>query len=215
MSKTSDKQQYRRICIQRSGYAIVPANSDEEAIAYAAENLTKSDFDWEPVNKDMIEAGAIVVEVCIPNGEDVEQKEENVDKASESFHITIFQAPFASLIESGAWKRIHSMSFSTDPENVPAEYYLPVFNGEIEASPQPDEFRTLSILERVFQIFNLEHPAGYCGRSLSVGDVIKLEGKYYLCRPIGFLECRFASSSDNSASLTPPSSSPESSKNAE
>ena len=46
-------------------------------------------------------------------------------------HITIFQAPFASLIDLGLYMKMH------DPKQpfqatVPAEYYLAVFDGEIE-----------------------------------------------------------------------------------
>lgn len=63
-----DTQQYRRICVQRSGYATVPGNTDEEALAYAAENLDASDFDWESVTADLIRDGE-VVEACGPNGE--------------------------------------------------------------------------------------------------------------------------------------------------
>lgn len=64
-----ETQQYRRICIQRCGYATVPGNTDEAALAYAAENLDDSDFDWEPVTGDLIRDGGEIVEVCGPNGE--------------------------------------------------------------------------------------------------------------------------------------------------
>lgn len=61
-------QEYRRICIQRSGYAVVPGNTDEEAMENA-KNLKDSDFDWEPVTPDLIETTAEVVETCGANGE--------------------------------------------------------------------------------------------------------------------------------------------------
>ena len=50
------------------------------------------------------------------------------------------------------------------------------------------------ILEQVYTIFNTAHPACYCGRSLSVGDVVKLENAYYLCVPIGFQQVTFQAS---------------------
>ena len=56
----------RRICVMRAGYAVVPGNSDEEALENA-KNLKEDDFDWEPVNSDMIEAEAEVVETLGPN----------------------------------------------------------------------------------------------------------------------------------------------------
>lgn len=65
---------YRRICVQRSGYAVVPGNTDEEALAYAAEHLSENDFDWEPVNLYMIQQTAKVVDECGPCGESLEEK---------------------------------------------------------------------------------------------------------------------------------------------
>lgn len=59
--------EYRRICIQRSGYAIVPGNTDEEALENA-KNLKASDFDWEAVTPDLIQEEAEVIETCGPNG---------------------------------------------------------------------------------------------------------------------------------------------------
>lgn len=60
--------QYRRVCISINGYAVVPGDTDEEAIENAAK-LSKADFDWEPVKPDLIREAATVMEVCGPNGE--------------------------------------------------------------------------------------------------------------------------------------------------
>lgn len=113
--------------------------------------------------------------------------------------IMIFQAPYASLMERGLYLNMH------DPDTpfrgtVPAEYYLPSFNGEIECPqelPEDQELRTRTILEHIYTTFNLAHPAGYCGRSLSVGDVVKLEGHYYLCAPFGFEQVTFQASPEH------------------
>lgn len=59
--------QYRRICIQRSGYATVPGNTDEEALQNA-EKLTEHDFDWESISPDLIREEGEVIEVCKPDG---------------------------------------------------------------------------------------------------------------------------------------------------
>ena len=61
-------QQYRRICVRRSGYAIVPGATDEEALENA-KNLSACDFDWEPVAPELIETDAEIIEVCGPAGE--------------------------------------------------------------------------------------------------------------------------------------------------
>lgn len=113
-------------------------------------------------------------------------------------NIAIFQAPFASMIDCGAWARIHSDKMD-GKEIVPKEYYMPVFRGEIQLPddfPETGDNLTSSILEHVFEKFNLDHPTGYCGRSLSVGDVVVLDGKSYLCKPVSFQECSFVSSDD-------------------
>lgn len=62
-------QEYRRVCITISGYAVVPGNTDEEALENA-KKLSKNDFDWEPVKEDVL-ADATVIETCGPNGESI------------------------------------------------------------------------------------------------------------------------------------------------
>ena len=47
---------------------------------------------------------------------------------------------------------------------VPAELYDCVFAGEVSAQT----------LEDIFYVFNMEHPSGYKGRSLSVSDVVEI-----------------------------------------
>lgn len=51
------------------------------------------------------------------------------------------------------------------------------------------------MLERLFQIFNIDHPADYKGRSLSVSDIVILDGdsgaQCYYCEPIGFARLPF------------------------
>lgn len=69
MSDNSKPATHRRICIQRCGYAIVPGATDQEALDYARDHLTASDFDWEPVTADLIREEAEVIEACGPCGE--------------------------------------------------------------------------------------------------------------------------------------------------
>ncbi len=113
-------------------------------------------------------------------------------------HITIFQAPYASLLEHGLYVKMHDSAHPFQGV-VPAEYYLPVFDGNINAPEGVDEEqagRAAVILERVFSIFNTAHPAGYCGRSLSVGDIVQLEGRHYLCAVFGFTQVEFQTSQE-------------------
>ena len=47
---------------------------------------------------------------------------------------------------------------------VPAELYETVFSGELEVQD----------LQDIFTIFNIAHPEGYRGRSMSVSDVVEI-----------------------------------------
>jgi len=123
----------------------------------------------------------------------------------EKVHITIFQAPFTSLMDIGLYMKMYDSSRPFQ-ETVPAEYYLAVYDGEIECSkplPEDKEQRTYMILEEVFSIFNTKLPAGYCSRSLSVGDVVQLEGHHYLCVAVGFRPVIFTTSQRYSAKTEP------------
>lgn len=70
------------------------------------------------------------------------------------------------------------------------QLYDKVFSGEV----------TADTLEDIYRIFNLEHPEGYAGRSLSVSDIVEVidseqvaPGAYY-CDSIGFKEVAFDAS---------------------
>lgn len=72
-------------------------------------------------------------------------------------------------------------------ESIDPTLYDLVFDGEVEAKD----------LEAVYAKFNLDHPAGYTGRSMSVSDVVQVmesptakEG-FYFCDSIGFREITF------------------------
>lgn len=69
---------------------------------------------------------------------------------------------------------------------VPAELYERVYYGELE----------IRNLEDAFYIFNMEHPEGYRGRSMSVSDVVELTdseagSEFFFCDTIGFKKIVF------------------------
>ena len=70
-------------------------------------------------------------------------------------------------------------------ENTDGAFDDKVFEGEVECGT----------LEEVYQMFNLDHPDGYRGRSLSVSDVIEVIGEekstFHFCDSIGFREVDF------------------------
>lgn len=73
---------------------------------------------------------------------------------------------------------------------IPAEIYALVFDGELKVRNP----------EQVFVMFNVDHPAGYTGRSLSMSDVVEFvdDGVSYFCDFIGFKKVIFESESEES-----------------
>ena len=70
-------------------------------------------------------------------------------------------------------------------ENAKLSWYNEVYVGEI--SPKANIFATL---EELFFIFNMQHPADFKGHSLSVSDVVELDGKYWYCDSFGYVELK-------------------------
>lgn len=69
---------------------------------------------------------------------------------------------------------------------VPAEIYAKVYCGDVEAYT----------LEEVFAIFNIAHPQGYTGRSMTQSDVVEIcrendESKFYFCDTYSFIPIAF------------------------
>jgi len=64
--------------------------------------------------------------------------------------------------------------------------YRSVWNGTEEAADDMD------LVNYLWEVFNIKHPAGYRARSLSVSDVIRVEDteidtvKYYYCDSFGW-----------------------------
>ena len=71
-------------------------------------------------------------------------------------------------------------------DRVPSkDLYEVVYSGEVK-----NDGTIMSILERLFQKFNVNHPAYFNGHSMSVSDVVELTGDYYYCDSIGFTELK-------------------------
>lgn len=69
---------------------------------------------------------------------------------------------------------------------MPIECYEAVYTGDVKAVT----------LEDVYRIFNVEHPKGFRGHSLSPSDVVEVygfaeESSFYYCNPVGFLQIQF------------------------
>ena len=67
----------------------------------------------------------------------------------------------------------------------PKSLYDEVYSGEVEPSGS-----VMSVLESLYMKFNLNHPSDFRGHSLSVSDIIELDGKNYYCDSFGFVEVK-------------------------
>lgn len=59
--------------------------------------------------------------------------------------------------------------------------YKKVYEGEVTANTISDA------LESLFETFNINHPKDFKGHSLSVSDVVELDGVMYYCDSIGWV----------------------------
>jgi hypothetical protein len=69
---------------------------------------------------------------------------------------------------------------------IDSELYDKIFEGSVQCGT----------LEDVYRMFNIEHPADYRGRSLSVSDVVEIKDEdgnstFHFCDSVGFREIRF------------------------
>jgi|GEM_PF-2541632 len=80
------------------------------------------------------------------------------------------------------WSHLLSQDF----KHVPAILYQQVYSYEAEKET----------FEQIFTRFNVNHPVGYTGRSMSVSDVIEIkeadkDSQYYFCDTFGFVRVPF------------------------
>ena len=116
-------------------------------------------------------------------------------------NIIIFQAPYASLHDCGFLLEMHK---DDSQAPVPAQYYSPVFAGPVEV---PSGLGTDAVLECIHSMFNRDdRPNGKTMRSLSVGDVVRMDGKNYLDQPFGFREVEFKSTDGENPDFPKPDS---------
>lgn len=56
---------------------------------------------------------------------------------------------------------------------------------------------TIDILERIFSKFNLNRPEGFEGHSLSISDIIKMDGVCWYIEPYGFSRIEMRGNGEN------------------
>lgn len=94
-------------------------------------------------------------------------------------HYVIFQMPVS------LWHKEHIIFTNETP--VRLEDYCAVWQDTLPDNKYRDDTRAL---ELIFERFNLNHPLNYAGRSLTAGDIVKLNDSYYLCCSFGWHKLR-------------------------
>lgn len=94
--------------------------------------------------------------------------------------IQIYQINMERDTNKVAFRDYSSLEELQGSSTIEPQIYDKVFEGEVDCET----------LEDVFQKFNLNHPEGYTGRSLSVSDVVEVindaSSAFYYCDSVGF-----------------------------
>ena len=100
--------------------------------------------------------------------------------------ITIYQIDIAKDTDNVAFRSFSELHKIQGDSNIRSERYTKVYEGETIGNTLEDAYYT----------FNVDHPKDYKARSLSVSDVIQIEGSsvekdgFYYCDTIGFKEIK-------------------------
>ena len=73
-------------------------------------------------------------------------------------------------------------------DRVHPEYYKVTYEGNLETSSTD----VIDILEELFTELNVNHPVDYKGHSLSVSDIVVIDGHYYFCDAMSWEEIDFS-----------------------
>jgi len=104
-------------------------------------------------------------------------------------NIKIYQINLGRDEKRKAFFGLDDMERFCGSKEIDSKIYDCVFDGDVECKG----------LEEVFGVFNLKHPEGYKGRSLSVSDIVEVpEGEdvalgFYYCDNVGFKQVEFDS----------------------
>lgn len=100
--------------------------------------------------------------------------------------IRIYQINLKRDTNNVAFMNLEFLEKVKGVHTVDSKIYDRVFDGEVDCKT----------LEDVYQMFNLNHPKDYKGRSLSVSDVVEVikdeeTSEFYFCDSIGFKQIDF------------------------
>ena len=69
-------------------------------------------------------------------------------------------------------------------DQIDLDDYKVVYEGELDYPEMPNA------LEKLFEIFNIRRPEDFKGRSMSVSDIVEVDGKNYYCDAAGWVELK-------------------------
>ena len=101
--------------------------------------------------------------------------------------IRIYQINLERDTDKVAFMALDTLPKLQESESINSALYDRVYEADVDCSN----------LEDVFKLFNLNHPAAFAGRSLSVSDVVEIvdapaiEAGFYFCDSIGFKRVDF------------------------
>ena len=101
-------------------------------------------------------------------------------------NIRIYQVNHERDVNNTAFFGYEMLEKLQGKAEINSDIYDCVFAGEVDCNN----------LEDVYQMFNLNHPQGYKGRSLSVSDIVEVrdsndKSEFYFCDSVGFISVDF------------------------
>lgn len=79
-------------------------------------------------------------------------------------------------------KKYRNLPDNINVVNLSEDKYKIVYENSINGK------NTEEVLEKLFHIFNIEHPKDFEGHSLSVSDIVRLNNTFYYCQSLGWKE---------------------------
>ena len=78
--------------------------------------------------------------------------------------------------------------FNWVKDKIDLKDYEVVYEGELDYPKMPDELEDLFVLEELFDMFNVRRPEDFKGRSMSVSDIVEVDGDNYYCDAVGWVK---------------------------
>ena len=76
------------------------------------------------------------------------------------------------------------MHYNWCKDQINLDDYEVTYEGELECSEISEA------LEKLFEMFNIGHPEDFKGRSMSVSDIVEVDGENYYCDAAGWKELK-------------------------